>query len=201
MLVFLDIEMPYGNAFDLLATYESIPFEIIFVTAYEKYALRAIHLAACDYVMKPVDISELIAAVAKAVERISTKTENQQLKTLLSNIKSDNKDRKIALPTLQGMLFVRIIDIVRCKADGGYTWFYFSNREKLLVTKTLGDYAELLGEKDFLRVHHADLISRHHVTEVIKATSPIVKMSDGSAVTVSQRKREALYELISSSLL
>lgn len=200
-LVFLDIEMPYGNAFDLLAGYDSIPFEIIFVTAYEKYALRAIHLSACDYVMKPVDIAELIAAVTKAAERIAAKAENQQLKILLSNIKGDDKDRKIALPTLHGMVFIKMIDIVRCKADGGYTWFFFCNREKLLVTKSLGDYTELLGETDFLRVHHADLISRHHVVEVLKANSPIVKMSDGSSVTVSQRKRDALYELINSAKL
>jgi two-component system, LytTR family, response regulator len=200
-LLFLDIEMPFGNGFDLLATYEQIPFEVIFVTAFEKYALRAIRLSACDYIMKPIEITELVSAVNKAAERIALKTESEQLKTLLTNIKGLNKDRKIALPTVNGLVFIKVMDIVRCQADGGYTWFYFSNGKKVLVTKGLGEYEDLLGSDDFIRVHHADLVSRHHVVEIIKTKLPVVKMSDGSAINVSWRKRDALQEMIDGNSL
>ncbi|MDB5281760.1 MAG: DNA-binding response regulator [Bacteroidota bacterium] len=191
-LVFLDIEMPFGNGFELLAAYEQVPFEVIFVTAFEKYALKAIRLSACDYILKPIEISELIAAVIKAAERITFKTEGHNLKFLLANVKAADKDRKIALPSLHGMIFVKMTDIIHCEADGGYTWFHFTNREKLLVTKNLGEYEDLLGEKDFVRVHHAHLINYNHIIEFKKGNAPIVIMSDGSPITVSQRKRDIL---------
>lgn len=199
-LVFLDIEMPFSNGFDLLAGYEKINFEIIFVTAFEKYVLKAIKLSACDYIMKPIDVSELIAAVAKAAERISLKAESMHLRTFLANIKEpDHKDRKIALPSLHGFIFVKAGDVIHCEADGSCTWFHVTGREKLLVTKNLGEYEDLLGDKDFIRVHHAHLINRHHIVEFKKGNAPIVIMSNGTSITVSQRKRDILLEYLHSS--
>jgi len=193
-LVFLDIEMPFGNAFNLLAEYEKVPFEVIFVTAFEKYALQAIRLSACDYILKPIDVSILANAVNKATERINAKTENVQLKNLLTNIKSLDKERKIALPAMQGMIFVKITDIVHCRADGGYTWFKLTNQNEMLATKNLGEYETLLADSGFIRVHHASLINKLHVVEYKKGNSPVLVMSDGSNINVSQRKRDLLME-------
>ncbi|HWB65196.1 MAG TPA: LytTR family DNA-binding domain-containing protein [Chitinophagales bacterium] len=195
-LVFLDIEMPFGNGFDLLAGYSTIPFEVIFVTAFEKYAIKAIRLSACDYILKPIEIAELKAAVERAAGRISQKSDRLPLKTLLANIKELGRDKKIGLPTQQGLTFVNEADIVRCEADGSYTWFYFTNRDKLLVTRNLGEYEELLADDGFIRVHHAHLINRQHITELIRANAPVLVMSDGSQITVSQRRRDALLKLL-----
>jgi two-component system LytT family response regulator len=195
-LVFLDIEMPHGNGFDLLANYEQIPFEVIFVTAFEKYAVKAIRLAACDYILKPIEISELVGAVNRAAERISSKAENVHLKTLLANGQAKDNERKMALPTLHGMIFIKIQDIIRCEADGGYTWFHFANREKLLITKNIGEYEELLGDHGFFRAHHAALINYQHLSEFIKGNAPSLIMSDGSTITVSRRKRDILLEYL-----
>jgi two-component system LytT family response regulator len=195
-LVFLDIEMPFGNGFELLAEYSKIPFEVIFVTAFEKYAMKAIRLSACDYILKPIDINDLTAAAGKAISRIAAKEENINLNRLLENIRSTDKDKKITLPTLHGLLFVRIADIIHCEADGSYTWFYFTNRDKLLVTKNLGEYESLLEGKDFIRVHHAHMINQHHITELIKGNSPVIILSNGTNVPVSQRKRDALQEYL-----
>jgi two-component system LytT family response regulator len=196
-LVFLDIEMPFGNAFDFLSTYQQIPFEVIFVTAFEKYAMKAIRLSACDYILKPIDISELIAAVEKARERISTKVQSENLQALMVNMKNLGKDKIIAVPTIQGLIFIKTQDIVRFEADGGYTWIHFTNRDKLLVTKTLGDYDEVLSDSDFMRVHHAHLVNFQHVSEFIKGNSPVLIMSDDSSVSVSKRKKDILLERLS----
>jgi len=196
-LVFLDIEMPFGNAFDFLSIYQHIPFEVIFVTAFEKYAMKAIRLSACDYILKPIDISELIAAVEKARQRISAKGQNEHIQALIANMKSMAKDKVIAIPTIQGMLFIKTQDIIRFEADGGYTWIHFTNRDKLLVTKTLGDYDEILSDNDFMRVHHAHLVNFQHIAEFIKGNSPTLVMSDNSSVNVSKRKKDILLERLS----
>lgn len=192
-LVFLDIEMPFGNGFDLLQSIEKVDFEVIFVTAFDKYALRAIKVAAIDYLLKPIDIEELIRAVDRATDNIVNKREKERIQTLLQNF-GPKKLEKIALPTGSGMLFVKISDIIRCEAEGGYTWFYISGRPKILTTKNLGEYDELLEGSDFIRVHHQHLVNFEHITEYKKGTSPLLVTSDGAEITVSFRKKEALLE-------
>lgn len=121
--------------------------------------------------------------------------------TLINNIKGNPAERKIGLSLLQGIIFVSIADIVRCEANAGYTWFHFTDREKVLVTKTLGEYESLLSNNGFVRVYHASLINCEHIVELKKGTSPVSIMSDGSRITVSQRKREALFEYIQKKCL
>lgn len=196
-LVFMDVEMPAINGFDVLAQLGDLDFEVVFVTAYEKYALKAIKLSACDYILKPVDINELRAAINKAARSIAAKETGRGINRLLENMRSLDKDRKISLPTMQGMIFVKISDIVRCEADGSYTWFYFANRERLLVTKNLGEYEALL-EGEFIRVHHAHLINKLHIAEVKKGNSPTLILSNAVSVPVSQRRREVLQQYLDS---
>jgi two-component system LytT family response regulator len=192
-LVFLDIEMPYGNGFDLLQSFDSIDFEVIFVTAFDKYALKAIKSSAIDYLLKPIDIEELIKAVNKAYININQKQEKERINTLLQNL-GPKKLEKIALPTGNGMLFIKTSDVIRCEAEGGYTWFYLTNRPKILTTRNLGEYEELLESNDFLRVHHQHLVNFEHIAEYRKGTSPVLIMSDGAEITVSFRKKDALME-------
>lgn len=198
-LVFLDIEMPLGSGFNILAQYHPIPFQVVFVTAYDKYALKAIRFAACDYVLKPIITDELVAAVHKAVTRIELNGENAYLKNLLANIKAIDKDKRIALAGLESTIFIKVSDIIRCEADRGYTWFFFTNREKLLATKNLGEYEALLSDKGFIRIHHADLVNCNHIVEFKKANTYTVIMSDGSQVNVSQRKRDVLLEYLNKT--
>jgi two-component system LytT family response regulator len=195
-LVFLDVEMPYESGLDLLEGYKTHPFEVIFITGFEKYALKAIRLSACDYLLKPVEIDEMKTAVSIATERVTSKAENLRLKTLLANSRAMDKDMKIALPSLHGISFVKIMDIIHCEAEGRYTWFYFTNREKLLVTKNLGEFEELLSSNNFVRIHHAHLINAHHISEFIKGNSPTLIMTDGSSIMVSQRRRDAPLKLL-----
>ncbi len=197
-LLFLDIEMPFGNGLDLIAGYDRIPFEVIFVTAFDKYALQAIRLSACDYILKPIDIQELVNAVGKVEERMALRQENLNLKQLLENVKGNSKSAKIALPTLQGMIFVKVADIIYCEAEGSYTWFHFSNRDKLLATKNLGEYEDILSGKGFIRVHHAHLVNTDHIIEFIRANSPVIVLSNGVNISVSQRKRDVLNTYIDS---
>lgn len=200
-LVFLDIEMPFGSGFELLDRINDINFEVIFVTAFEKYAMHAIRKSACDYILKPIDISDLVNAVDKATARISRKNETYHLKKLLTDAQAPDAEKKIALPTLQGMVFVKLTDIVHCEAEGSYTWFCFADGTKILIAKNIGEYDDLLMDKGFIRVHHSRLINCRHVVEFKKGNTATVIMSNGSSVPVSQRKRDVLLQYISRQIL
>lgn len=195
-IVFLDIEMPFGNGFDLLLSYEKVPFQVIFVTAFEKYALQAIRMSACDYVLKPIGIHDLIAAVDKAVERCNQKSENDNLKLLLSKLMSTEANARIALPTAHGTVFVPLANIIYCEAEASYTWFYFTDRARLLVTKNLGEYEELLSGSGFLRIHHAHLVNAAHITGLVKGNSPTIILGNKVHLSVSQRRKDVLQRYI-----
>jgi len=191
-LLFLDIELPDGTGFDVLeAIGEDIQFEIIFATAYNYYAIRAIKFSALDYLLKPVDKTELVAAIEKAKTRIvdnNHKTSNINL--LKKQIVKPAPD-KIALPAESGFIFVPIDDIIRCQADSNYTRFVLSKGSPVLVSRTLKEYDELLDENNFFRVHNSHLINMAHVKKYLKGKTPRVVMSDGTEVEVSIRKKDA----------
>lgn len=199
-LVFLDIELPFGNGFELLEHFPKPAFEVIFVTAFEKYAIQAIRLSACDYILKPLHIDELVKAVNKATTRIKEKEGHTNIRVLVENMNKTGTEKKIALPGLQSMVFVKLNDILYCQADGGYTWFYFTNRDKLLITKNLGEYEEMLGALGFLRVHHSFLINAAHITEVGRGATVAVTMSNGVNIAISKRKKEVLQAYLDSML-
>jgi two-component system, LytTR family, response regulator len=190
-LVFLDIEMPYGNAFDLLDKLLPIDFEIIFITAFDDYSLKAFKYSALDYLLKPVDIEELKAAVKKASEKITGKNINLQLGNLLSNLKNSQVTlQKIALPHADGIVFINVEEIIRCEANGNYTIIYADSKEKITASKTIKDYEELLPPGIFCRIHNSHIINLNRIKKYHRGRGGFVVMDDGTSIEVASRRRD-----------
>ena len=190
-LVFLDIEMPFGTGFDMLDAIEHKNTSVIFVTAYDHYALKAIKYYAIDYLLKPVDIDELKNAVKKAEERKEQQSFTALPVSLLKNYLEKGIDNsKIALPMADGLQFVNRTEIVRCEACGNYTRIYLQENRTYMVARTLGEYEELLSPYNFLRIHHAHLINLDHIERYVRGEGGYVIMSDGAVVDISRRKKQ-----------
>ncbi len=190
-LIFLDVEMPGGNGFDLLKRFSQIRFGVIFVTAFDHYAVQAIKFSAIDYLMKPIDINELVIAVRKAQEQLKSRSINQSLNILLHNMAQPaTKLQKLSLPTLDGMTFININDILYCQSDGNYTQFHLVDGQKLLITRQIGMYEELLPEPLFCRIHRQYIINVNRVTRYVKGRGGHVVMSDGQEIDVAARKKD-----------
>lgn len=197
-LVFLDIEMPKGNAFDLLEKFKDINFNIIFTTAYDHYAIKAIKFSAVDYILKPIDPEELIQAVKRVESKIGQKdTLNNQFKALLSNVRPENKLKKVGIPDGDGLIFINLSDIIRCDSDGNYTFFILTNGKKIIASRTLGEYEQLFSDDNFFRVHRSHLINLEHVKKYIKGEGGYVILSDNSQVEVSRRNKNDFLEKLS----
>lgn len=199
-LVFLDISMPDGSGFDLLEQVANQKFELIFATASDQHAIRAIKYSACDYLLKPIDIDELKAAVDKVVKKKNAIPNMENLQFLIQHLKrSDENFQKITLPTGNAYEIVNIKDIVRCEADGSYTNFYLVDKRKLMISAGLKHYEELLPESDFIRVHHHHLINMNHVVRFLKEDGGYAVMTDGSKIEISRRKKEAFMEKLNKA--
>ncbi len=197
-LVFLDIEMPNGNAFDLLEKFKQINFNIIFTTAYDHYAIKAIKFSAVDYLLKPIDPEELVTAVERLENKLGQKTElDKQFKTLLSNVRPENKLKKVGIPDGDGLVFINLSDIIRCDSDGNYTYFILTSGKKIIASRTLGEYENLFSDESFFRVHRSHLINLEHVKKYIKGEGGYVIMSDNSQVEVSRRNKNDFLEKLS----
>lgn len=195
-LVFLDIQMQGGSGFDLLEQIKPVDFEVIFVTAFDQYAIRAIRFCAIDYLLKPVDLLELQAAVKKAANKIRQRDPNLAMTTLLANRNTATDDLKIALPTAERILFVLVSEIIRCLGENNYTTVFLKNGTSVLVSKTLKEYEELLADKGFLRVHQSHLINSNYIRSYEKHDGGYLKMTDGASVPISrQRKQQVLQQL------
>ena len=193
-LVFLDIEMPNMNGFQLLEQIPKITFELIFTTSYDQYAIKAFKFSAIDYLLKPVDREELEKAVEK-VSRKLTNNINQQLDILLQKINQPSAPvQKIALPTMQGLELVSIDSIINCSANSNYTEFFLTDKRKILVSRTLKEMEELLEEHSFLRVHHSHIINLNAITRYVKGEGGYLIMSDGSTVDVSRSRKDLLMQ-------
>jgi len=195
-LIFLDIEMPGETGFSLLENLPRIDFEVIFVTAYNHYGIKAIKFSALDYLLKPVDTTDLIASIEKAKDKILKKQENLRLRNLLENNRRSNLDKIIALSMSDKLEFIEVASIIRCESDGNYTSFYLKNGEKLLISKTLKEYDELLSPYGFLRVHQSHLINLKEIKSFIKADGGYIKMKDGSSVSISRQRRELVLKVL-----
>ena len=193
-LVLLDIKMPDGTGFDLIKMLSPINFKLIFITAFQEYAINAIKLSALDYLMKPIDVQDLILAIEKARKAIDVDDMKFKINALLSDINGDDKSKKIVLKTSENIYLIDIADIVRCQSDRGYTEFYLKDKKKLLVSKTMKEYAELLLSNGFLRVHHSHIINMNYFDYFEKADGGFVNMKDGSSIPVSARKKESLFK-------
>ncbi len=204
-LVFLDINMPYENGFSLFEKIPQPDFHTVFVTAYDAYALQAIKQHALDYILKPINIDELITAVQQAMswsEKTASGSDRRDgqeadISQLLLSMQRQSKGiEKIALPVLDGFIYVESADIIRCEAEGSYTHFYFANRPRLLVCRMLGYYEELLQSQGFIRVHHHHLINIAHVQQYHKGRGGVITMSDKSDVGVSQRRKDDFLKIM-----
>ena len=193
-LVFLDIEMPNGNGFDLLRQTSQHNFKVIFVTAHAHYALKAIKFSAVDYLLKPVDVDDLVEAVRKAENEIHFNHQSQYSR-LLNNLEP-GAIHKLAIPVKGGIAFLEPNEIIRLEADGTYTHI-FSNGEKFTATKNIKEYEFLLLEFNFFRSHNSHLINLNHVKQFNRIDGYFVQMDDGSVAEISRRKKEAFMELMS----
>lgn len=189
-IVFLDIEMPFGSGFELLNKVAPINFAVIFVTAFDKYAINAIKYSALDYLLKPVDIQELKAAVQKAISNYEKTDLNKRVDNLLFNMTiRKSLTHKIALPSQEGLSFENVEDIICLNASGNYTIVYTKNNQKLLVTKTLKEFEDLLPEDFFCRIHHSYIINLNHVKKYLKGRGGMIEMENGLTIEVSIRKK------------
>ncbi len=193
-LVFLDIEMPFMNAFELLERIGQINFDIIFTTAYDQYALRAFRVSAIDYLLKPINKNELKNAVAKVEKRHTHAVSKEQLEVLLNNIQSPLL-QIVTFSTMEGLEFVQIDDIIFCRSDGNYTHVHIKGNRHLVVSKTLREVEEMLPPERFCRTHHSYLANLSHVVKYISREG-ILQMSNGEQVSVSRSRKAALLERI-----
>ena len=198
-IVFLDIEMPGMNGFEMLEKLPAIDFEIIFTTSYDQYAIKAIRLSALDYLLKPIDREELQKAVQKVIHR-SHYPLPQQLEILLQKIHQPiSSAQKIALPSMEGLQMVDVNSIISCASDSNYTIFFIRNKKKLVVSRTLKEIEEMLEEYPFLRVHNSYLINLNEIDKYIKGEGGYLVMSDGSNIDVSRSKKETLLNKLRSN--
>ena len=193
-LVFLDIEMPLMNGFLLLQQLHYKNFELIFVTAYDHYAIKAIRYSALDYLVKPVEIDELKEAVARAVQKRQGAGSNPQIELLLEHLQQKNRQR-IAIPTAEGLQFLFIEDIVYLEASANYTNIFLEGH-KYTVSRTLKDFEELLPPAVFVRIHHSFIVNKHCVEKYIRGEGGQVVLSNGATLDVSKRRKTEFLQAI-----
>ncbi len=195
-LIFLDVQLQKGTGFDLLIQLENLHFEVIFVTAFSQYAIKAIKFNALDYLLKPIDLDELKAAVKKAREKRSFNFRNQPLEAFVANRDLYKKDPVITLPTSNTFEFIKINSIIRCEAEGSYTRFFIEKTKSILVSKHIKTYETLLPSELFFRPHQSHLINRNYLKRYIKTGGGFLLISDGTKIPVSKHKREAFLNWI-----
>lgn len=189
-LVFLDISMPHEDGFALFRRFPEPAFHTIIVTAYDSFALNAIKHQALDYILKPVNIGELVQAVNRVKVIREQGNVQRQISQLLQSSRKPDLPEKIGLPQADGFLYIPVKDIIRCEAEGSYTVFYIAGRSKVMVSRILGSYEALLKEYGFIRVHREHLINPAHVERYQRGRGGTVFMSDKKEVIVSQRKKD-----------
>ena len=196
-LVFLDIQMPDGSGFNFLEAFEKFNFEVIFTTAHDQYAIKAIRYSALDYLLKPIDPDELKAAVRKFMQNQDKGQINNNIKVLLENLKNpSNESKKIILSTSEGMHIVSTDDIIRCESDDYYTKFFFLNATSILISKTLKQNEAILSDFNFIRPHKSHLINIKYIKSYLKVDGGYILMTDGSKIPVSRSKRERMVEIL-----
>jgi len=193
-LVFQDIELPDGDGFQVLEKTPKITFDIIFTTAYDQYALKAFKFSATDYLLKPIDIEELQAAVARVVEKRSAQPEKveqkEKMDVLVQQVRNPQVHlRRIVLPTSSGFTVVNPDNIIRCESDRNYTYVFLDDKRKILVSRTIKDYEEMLEEYNFFRIHQSHLINLNFLKNYIRGRGGAVELTDGTIIDVSARRK------------
>lgn len=200
-LVFLDIEMPGMNGFQLLENLEEYTFEIIFVTAYNQYVLNALRLCALDYLLKPVDIEDLKNALGRfRAKFLHTKNfihTQEQLKLLGDTLKEPHAPKRLAVATLQGIIFLKINEIVRVEALSNYSTFYLTSRQKIMVSKTLKEFEPVLQVQNFFRVSRSCIVNTDYILKYKNEDGSVLELQDGTKVSVGPHRKTELIELLS----
>lgn len=204
-VIFLDINMPGENGFQFLSSLASQDFKIVFVTAYNEYALQAIRASALDYILKPVSIEELQNAVEKVKRSVNSPVaaeQNQQLLAhFLQTVNKKNLPKKIALPQLGGISFIEVDDMVSLQADSNYTIIHMNNMQKLVISKTLKEFEELLDQTQFSRIHKSYIVNLRCIKEYSTTDGGIVKMTDGNQWSISRRQLDSFLEKMKTASL
>jgi two-component system LytT family response regulator len=196
-VIFLDIEMPQLNGFDLLERLGKHESDVIFTTAYNQFAIKAFKVCALDYLLKPIDPEDLKVAVQKAQTK-KNKVSAEQLEMLLSYMKPEKpKSKRVALTASDHLIFVETEKIIYCESDSNYTIFFLADGQKIIVSKTLKDVEEILEGSDFFRVHASYLINMKHVSKFTRGDGGYVVMSNNQHITVSRKKKDEFFEMFS----
>lgn len=196
-LVFLDIEMPGKNGFDLLKSLPVLNFELVFVTAYHQYGIQAVKFAAIDYLLKPINIEELQGAVTKAIKKRAEKNRNLQLENLIQILHQQHtkSEHRIALPTAKETRFAKTEEIIRCESSNIYTTFFLASGEKIMVSKPIYEYEELLADYQFIRCHQSHIVNKKFIKSWVKEDGGYLLLYDQTRVPVSRQKRDLIREL------
>ena len=200
-ILFLDIEMPHMNGFELLEKLSEIDFELIFTTSYDQYAIKAIRFSALDYLLKPIDWEELKKAVQKAVNSMQHPLP-QQIEVLLQKLNHPTiAVNKIAIPTMEGLQMVLVETIISCESDRNYTVLFLKNGQKIIASRTLKEIEEMLDDYSFARVHHSHLVNLNEVEKYMKGEGGYLLMSNGTTVDVSRSRKEILLKKLQPNKL
>jgi len=196
-LVFLDIDMPVMNGFELLEEVREIPFDVIFATAYDEYAVRAIKVSAMDYLLKPIAPDDLKSAVQKVIDKRTQEDPLAKLDVLLTNFRNSSDGfQKLAIPTLNGLDFINIGDIIYCIADGSYTEVHTVEGECYTISKTMKETSELLQNPEFFRTHQSYLINLNYIKKYIKGSGGQLIMLNGKSIPVARARKDDLMQVI-----
>ena len=191
-LIFLDVEMPTMTGFDMLRKIGKVNFEVIFTTAHDHYAIKAIKFSALDYLLKPIDLEQLQDAIIKAVEKKGMMHAARRVENFIGNMEAKEKLSSLSVPTSNGFMMMKVEDIVWCSAVNYYTVVHLKDKSEVIATRTLKEFEELLSDSGFIRIHHSHMINIAHLKRYIKGTGGQVEMSDGKTLDVSRRKKDEL---------
>lgn len=190
-LLFLDVEMPNGTGFDLLTHFPEKDFDVIFITAFNHYAIKAIKYSAVDYILKPININEFIESVNKVVHKRKTMPAGNMsdFESLLENLRSSSPTR-LVIPTSDGREYLNPKEIIRIEADRSYCWFYLTDKRKILVSRHLKEFQDLLNDRNYFRPHNSHLINLDYVKKFIRHDGGYIQMTDGAQIPIARNRKD-----------
>lgn len=195
-LLILDIRLSDGTGFNILQRIEPYNYAVIFVTAYDEFAIKAIRFSAIDYILKPIDEQEYCAAIERALSSVNSSKLQDQVQTFFSYYERKTQNRKIVLKTVDAINIIDVSDITHCKSDSNYTTFYLISGEKIMVSKAMKEYEDILLDYDFFRPHHSYLVNLNYITKLNKSDGGFLVLKDGSEIPVSLRRKKKLIEVL-----
>lgn len=197
-VLFLDIEMPWMNGFELLKRLDYLDFEVIFITAYDAYAIEAFRYCAIDYLLKPIQTGLLQDAIHKVVNKKSQIFNNERFSALMHNLAKDKKNYKIVLPTSESLEVVSIDEIIRCKAENNYSFVFLKDGSHIFLAKSLKEIEQIIQSDQFFRVHQSHLVNTQYIRKYVRSEGGYLLLTDGSQVSVSKSNKERLINLLKS---